>query len=143
MAFYLWLLAGLIFLGLELLVPGVILAFFGCGAILVAFLVLIFPMPFGLQLLIMLVSSILMLILFRNKLLKKLNPDNKKIKFGSVVGKKVKVIETIHPGLTGHVELHGSGWGAEELRVDIEIPEGTWVIVRGRKNITLIVEPIK
>ena len=143
MAFYLWLLAGLIFLGLELFVPGVVLAFFGCGAILVAVLVLIFPMPFGLQLFIMLASSILMLILFRNKLLNKLTSDTKKIRFGSVVGEKVKVIETIPPGLTGHVELHGSQWGAEAHRVDIEIAEGTWVIVRGRKNITLVVEPIK
>ena len=143
MAFYLWLLAGTVLLGLELFVPGVILAFFGLGAILVAFLVLLFPMPFGLQLFIMLASSILMLILFRNKLVKRLTSDTKKIAFDSVVGKKVKVIQTIPPGLTGHVELHGSHWKAEAHQVDIEISEGTWVIIRGRKNITLIVEPIK
>ncbi len=38
------------------------------------------------------------------------------------------MIETIPPGLTGHVELHGSQWGAEAHRVDIEIAEGTWAI---------------
>jgi len=142
-AFYLWLLAGIILLGSELFVPGVVLAFFGCGAILVALLLLIVPMPFGLQILIFLVVSIALLVFFRNKLLKRFSPDNKKIAFDSEVGKRVKVIETIPPGLTGKVELHGSQWKAEAHREDMEIPEGTWVIVRGRKNITLIVEPVK
>lgn len=143
MAFYIWLLVGIVLLGLELMVPGVVLAFFGCGALLVALLVLFLPLSLSVQILILLFSSLLFLILFRKRILEKITQKEKKVEFDSVVGEKVQVIKTIPPGLTGQVELHGARWSAEAHRDDLEIPEGSWVIIRGRKNITLIVEPIK
>ena len=143
MAFYVWLILGVVLLGLELFIPGVILVFFGIGAVLTALLLFIFNMSLGLQIFIFLAASILSLVLFRKKFLSKWTKEDKKIEFDNIIGEKVIVVKTIPKGLTGKVELHGSQWSAEAQRDDIEIAEGTWVIVRGRNNLKLIVEPLK
>ena len=143
MAFYIWLILGVILFGSELFIPGVILVFFGIGAVFTALLSLIFNMSLGLQIFIFLGVSILSLVLFREKFLSKWTKEDKNIEFDNIIGEKVEVVKTIPKGLTGKVELHGSQWNAEAQRDDIKIAAGTWVIVRGRNNLKLIVEPLK
>ena len=66
----LWFLAGIVFLALELVLPGLIVFFFGIGAWCAALAVFLFPIPLTTQLLIFLVASLVALLLLRSTLKK-------------------------------------------------------------------------
>ena len=134
----------LVMLLLEFALPGVIIFFFGVGAMVVAVICLFADISLNTQLVIFIVSSTVMLLSLRKWL--------KGIFIGHVactqegtenledfIGKKVIVTKKIAPDKQGKVEFHGTNWCAE---ADEAIPAGTTVEIIGKSNITLKVKPL-
>ena len=140
-----WFLVGLILLILEFVMPGLIFAFFGVGAWIVAIICLFIPIPLNYQLLlIFIVSSVLSLLLLR-KWLKGIfmghvvSRQDVKENLEGFIGQRAVVKERIVPNSRGKVEFHGTDWQAE---ADEEIAEGTAVEIIGKDNITLKVKAL-
>ncbi len=138
-----WFLVGLALLIMEFVLPGLIIAFFGVGAWIVAIVCLITNIGINTQLIIFIVSSVLSLLCLR-KWLKGIflghavSKQNLKENLEEFIGQKAVVKEKITPKAGGKVEFHGTNWLAE---ADEEIAEGTVVEIVGKDNITLKVKP--
>jgi len=137
-----WFLVGLALLIMEFMLPGLIIAFFGVGACIVAIVCLITEVSLNAQLIIFIVASVLSLLCLRTWLkgifighVKSRQDMTEDIK--EFVGERAVVVEKIMPKAGGKVELHGTNWTAE---ADAEIPEGTAVEVIGKENLTLKVK---
>jgi membrane protein implicated in regulation of membrane protease activity len=139
-----WFVVGLVLLLLELALPGLIVAFFGVGAWIVAIVCLVRDISLNTQLLIFIGSSILSLLLLR-RWLKGIfmghivSKQDIRENLEEFVGKKAVVKEKIVPKAGGRVEFHGTDWAAE---ADVEVPEGAVVEIIGKDNITLKVKAL-
>jgi membrane protein implicated in regulation of membrane protease activity len=134
---FLWFLAGLIMLILELLMPGLIIFFFGIGALVVAAICFFANISLNMQMSIFLAVSILLLLSLRQWIKKAfvghLHSNGLLSEF---TGEKAVVTKQIDPVAGGRVDLHGISWNAQAEEL---IPEGTIVEVIGKNNITLTV----
>lgn len=132
-----WLLSGVIGVGLELILPGFIIIFFGCGAILTGIADWIFPsLPIEVQLVIFLVSSIILLLLFRKMLQKKFfnkATESDDELADEYIGKLAIALTDFQNG-RGEVEFKGSKWDA---LANEEIQKGDTVIITKRESIKL------
>jgi membrane protein implicated in regulation of membrane protease activity len=139
-----WFVVGFILLLFEFVNPGLVIGFFGVGAWIVAFLCLFLPIPVNLQLVIFIVSSIVLLVVFRKKF-KTLFQDrvdeteSSEAAFEDFIGKRAVVTQDITPKNVGKVEFRGTHW---EAKADETIPEGASVEIIGKDNITLKVKPL-
>jgi len=141
-----WFLIGLTLLIMEFVLPGLIIAFFGVGAWIVALVCLFSNYVQGsvnVQLTIFILSSVLSLICLR-KWLKgvflghAVSKQNLKENLEEFIGQKAVVKEKITPKAGGKVEFHGTNWAAE---ADEEIAVETVVEIVAKDNITLKVKP--
>lgn len=134
----LWFLAGLIMLTLEFLMPGLIIFFFGLGALVVAVICFFTDISLNIQMGIFLVASILLLLFLRQWMKRAfaghLHANGALSEF---TGKTAVVTHQIDPVAGGRVDLHGISWNAQAEEL---IPEGTVVEVIGKNNITLTVK---
>lgn len=137
-----WFLVGLALLIMEFALPGLIIAFFGVGACIVAIVCLITDVSLNAQLIIFIIASVLSLVCLRTWLkgifmghVKSRQDMTEDIK--EFIGERAVVVEKIAPKAGGKVELHGTNWTAE---ADAEIPEGTAVEVIGKDSLTLKVK---
>jgi len=137
-----WFIAGIVFFVIELLLPGLILFFFGLGAWCAALAVYLLPMALSSQLLVFLATSLLSLLLLRAAL--------KKIFLGRVLEVDAMdtslpddalglVIEDILPPAEGKVKFAGSFWQAAAEQA---LVRGTIVRIVEKKNLTLKVSPV-
>jgi len=139
-----WFLVGLVLLILEFILPGLIIAFFGVGAWIVALVCLITNIGINTQLIIFIIASILSLLCLR-KWLKGIflghtgSKQNLKENLDEFVGQKAVVKEKIVPKAGGKVEFHGTNWLAQ---ADEEIAEGAMVQIISKDNITLRVKSL-
>ena len=139
-----WFLVGLVLLILEFILPGLIIAFFGVGAWIVALICLLTNIGINTQLIIFIIASVLSLLCLR-KWLKGIflghtgSKQNLKENMDEFVGQKAVVKEKIVPKAGGKVEFHGTNWLAQ---ADEEIAEGTMVQIVGKDNITLMVKSL-
>ena len=139
-----WFLVGLILLIMEFILPGLIIAFFGVGAWVVALVCLITDIGLNTQLIIFIIASVLSLLLLR-KWLKGVflghtdSKQNLEEKLDEFVGQKAVVKKKIVPNAGGKVEFHGTNWLAQ---ADEEIAEGAMVQIIGKDNITLKVKSL-
>ena len=140
----LWFLVGLALLIMEFMLPGLIIAFFGVGACIVAIVCMITDISLNAQLIIFIVASVLSLLCLRTWLkgifmghVKSRQDMTEDLK--EFVGERAVVIEKITPKAGGRVELHGTNWTAE---ADAEIAEGTAVEVIAKENLTLRVKTL-
>jgi membrane protein implicated in regulation of membrane protease activity len=139
-----WFLVGLVLLILEFILPGLIIAFFGVGAWIVALVCLITDIGINTQLIIFIIASVLSLLCLR-KWLKgvflghAVSKQNLKENLDEFIGQKAVVKEKIIPKAGGKVEFHGTNWVAE---ADEEIAEGAMVQIIGKDNITLKVKSL-
>ncbi|MFP4459866.1 MAG: NfeD family protein [Candidatus Zixiibacteriota bacterium] len=141
-----WFAVGILFLFLEFAVPGVILFFFGSGALLTAILSwigILDSLP-G-QMLFFIASSVILLITLRRYLKNtfmgraKGNTNNRG-EMSEFIGKRGKVIRRIVPDSSGgRIKFKGTDWNAE---ADETIEVGKFVRIISYDNITLKVEPI-
>lgn len=138
----LWFLVGIVFLALELLLPGLIVFFFGLGAWCVALLLSLVQMSLAVQLLVFLVSSLLLLLGLRSLL--------KKVFLGRTLEKDAmdrtqllegtgEVIEDIVPPALGKIKYSGSFWLAT---ADQPLAKGTAVRILEKNNLTVKVGPL-
>jgi len=142
---FLWTLAGILLIFVELIVPHFVLAFFGGGALVTALTTALGLTP-GLasQLAVFIVSSLLLLFLLRRYLKKTLTgnmKDNDDLQpFDLDIGKIVPVVRAIDPHHGhGKVRYQGTQWDAA---ADEFIPEGESVRITGGSNLTLRVEKV-
>ena len=139
-----WFLVGIALLIMEFAAPGLIIAFFGAGACIVAIVCLITDISLNAQLIIFLASSVLLLVCLR-RWLKGIfhghitSKQNSTEDISEFVGQRAVVKDTITPKLPGKVELHGTNWQAA---ADVDIPKGTVVEIIGKDNLTLKVKTI-
>jgi membrane protein implicated in regulation of membrane protease activity len=139
-----WFLIGLLLLVLEFVMPGLIVAFFGVGAWVVAVICLFADISLNTQLLVFIITSVLSLLLLR-KWLKGIfmghvvSKQDAKENLEEFVGQRAVVKERIIQNGRGKVEFHGTNWQAE---ADEEIAEGTAVEIIGKDNITLKVKAL-
>lgn len=134
-----WFLIGLGLLLLELLLPGLVILFFGIGAWVTALITALTDMNLNWQILIFLVASLLGLVLLRKYLKRRFfSRTNKEIddQLEEFIGRKAKAIEDFKNG-SGKVEFKGTQWSA---RSDTPVTKGDWVIIRSKESLTLNVE---
>jgi len=136
-----WFVIGLIFLLIEFAAPGLIIAFFGIGAWIVAVVCLFVDISLSTQLIIFLLSSIVLLALLRKYFKKIFKMDSIKnlVDDDEFIGHKAICVEEIKNNKPGKVELKGAAWNAESTT---DINKGDTVKIIDRKSILLIVEPL-
>ena len=135
-----WLLCGVIGLALELILPGLIVLFFGCGALLTGVATWIFPsLQIEGQLIVFVVSSVVLLLFFRKMLRNRFFNNSKESDdelADEYIGKTAVALTDFANG-HGEVEFKGSKW--EALSAD-EIRKGDTVVISSRESIKLTVE---
>lgn len=137
---YFWFLGGIVLLILEMFIPGLVVIFFGFGALLTGVFTAIFNLPIGWEIVIFIISSLLMLFIFRKYLLKKFNKKIPAELENELIGNEAIVTQKIKPGLTGKVMLQDVPWKATS---DVTIEEGINVKIIKTDNLTLFVQPIE
>nr|WP_321465936.1 NfeD family protein [uncultured Desulfobulbus sp.] len=133
----LWFLAGVFFLVLELMLPGLIVFFFGLGAWCAALVLYLWPMELSYQLLVFLISSVFFLVVLRSTLKKvflgrTLEPDA--MDSALPLTGTAEVIEDIVPPALGKVKYGGSFWQAS---AEVPLTKGMIVRVLEKKNLTI------
>ncbi len=139
-----WFFVGLLLLFAEMVVPGLVIAFFAFGAWVVAAVHLCRPLTVNQQLALFIMASVLSLALARSWLKNMFtgyvsSRNDGSVDLGEFVGQRARVIQKISPKLPGRVEFHGSTWQAE---ADGEIAEGSVVEVVDKDNLTLKVKVV-
>jgi inner membrane protein len=139
-----WFILGVLIMGLEFLVPGFVIFFFGAGAVLVAGLTWLLPFlkdNIFLQLVIWLASSVATLgffrrffaPIFRGKEIKDKGEDE-------FVFKTAQVTENIPKNRIGRVNFQGTSWKA--ISYDENIAVGDTVEIMKKDNLTLVVRKV-
>jgi membrane protein implicated in regulation of membrane protease activity len=142
---FLWTLAGILLIFVELIYPHFVLAFFGGGALVTALTTAVGVTPsLASQLAVFIVSSLLLLFLLRRYLKKTLTGNMKDTDdaqaFNLDIGKIVPVVSAIDPHRGhGKVRYQGTQWDAA---ADEFIAAGESVRITGGRNLTLKVERI-
>jgi membrane protein implicated in regulation of membrane protease activity len=141
MEWWMWLAAGLALVVAELATPGgFFIIFFGAGAIAVGILQWLHVID-GLltELLLFTVLSIISLVLFRDRLLHRVQiPPPPTV--DSLVGVLAIVQEQLSPGVVGKVEVRGSTWSARNTSA-VTLDRGQRARVEGVDGLTLAVVP--
>ena len=140
--FWYWLIAGVILVMSEFVVPGFVIVFFGLGACATGILALLFPeQPFTWEIFIFSVLSVVLLFSFRRFMpgvFKGKNvPCTEDVDQDSVSGSSAVTVTAIAPDESGKVEFRGTLWNAKASE---EIPAGVTVKIVSRENLTLNVE---
>jgi inner membrane protein len=140
MTWWLWLVLGLLLTGLELVsAGGFYLIFFGLSALLIGTLELAgVAGPIWLQWFLFTALSIVLLILFRNPLLKALRPQH--VAVDQLVGEIAIPVDDIPAGAVGRAELRGAGWSARNLH-DATLAKGQRCRVQRVDNLMLFLIP--
>ena len=139
-----WTLVGLALMFLELMLPGLIVIFFGLGALIVAAVCFFTEISLNWQLGIFIVSSLALLIILRG-LLKKVFRGHSSSASGAegnlseFIGQRAIVKQKITAQRPGKVEFHGSDWSAT---AEGTIEEGATVEITAQDNITLKVKSL-
>lgn len=139
MAWWIWVLAGLVLLGLELGTPGgFFLAFFGVAALIVGALAAAgLVEPVWLQWLLFSVLSVASVLLFRKPMLewmKRREPVRPDV--DSLVGAEAVLTEDLPAGGVGKAELRGTSWNVR-ARAGGTIARGQRVRVEEVDGLTL------
>ena len=134
-----WFLVGLGLLLLELVLPGLVILFFGVGAWVTALVCAITDINLNWQILIFLLASLLGLVLLRRYLKRKFfgrTDEEIADQLEEFIGRKAKAIADFKSG-TGKVEFKGTQWTATCSET---VSKGDWVIIRAKDSLTLRVE---
>lgn len=113
----LWTVAGLALIALEALVPGLVIMFFGVGALITALACLLLDLSWAAQLVLFACASVLSLLTLRSTLAKvfqgRQRQDREQVEsIGSLVGADAVVTEAIEAEGAGRVKLRGSFYTA-------------------------------
>jgi len=142
MCWWLWLVLGLVLVGLEVLTPGgFYVLFFGVGALVVGTLTgLGWGGPPWLQWLLFSVISVASLLCFRPHLIRLARSKERPDPMDTLVGEIAVLAEELPAGAVGKAELRGTTWTAHNRggralargqRCRVEAVDGLTLIVRG------------
>jgi len=137
-----WFLIGLGLLILELVLPGLVILFFGAGAWVTALVCAISDVNLNMQILIFLVASLLGLVLLRKYLKNRFfSKKDKEMQdqLEEFIGHKAKAIDAFKEG-TGLVEFKGTRWNANSSE---PVSKGQWVTILSQEGLTFNVKPNK
>ena len=134
-----WFIIGFTCFMLEFLLPGVVIAFFGAGAWIVAGLILVIRIPLVAQLFVFIITSVAFLVLLRSRFIGK-DKDGPDVT-DDFIGKQTLVTKAVVKGQFGQVRFKGALWKAETVS-DAVMEPGQYVRIVGQESITLRVEPI-
>jgi membrane protein implicated in regulation of membrane protease activity len=135
-----WFLIGLGLLLLELVLPGLVILFFGVGAWITALVCALTDINLNWQILIFLVASLLGLVLLRRHLKKRFFGRTEKEtqdQLEEFIGRKARAVEEFKDG-AGKVDFKGTRWSAQS---DEPVSKGQWVIIQSKDSLTLNVKP--
>jgi membrane protein implicated in regulation of membrane protease activity len=135
-----WFLIGLGLLLLELVLPGLVILFFGAGAWVTALACVIHDFSLNWQILIFLVASLMGLVLLRKYLKRKFfgrKSGNAEDQLEEFIGRKAKVLEEFKDG-SGRIEFKGTQWSA---RCEDPLKKNQWVRIVEKDSLTLTVKP--
>lgn len=136
-----WFLVGMVLLLAELVLPGLIVVFFGIGAWVTALCCLLFDIGLNAQLAIFLLSSVISLFSLRRLLKRKyMNTqigESAELK-DEYIGKTAVAIEDFNADKCGKVSFKGITWDAVSTS---HIAKGQSLIITGFESIKLFVEP--
>lgn len=136
-----WFLIGLVLILLELVIPGLVMVFFGIGAWITAIACFFFGVELNTQLLIFLVSSVSSLGLLRRALKKRYmdrkSPDGELE--DEYIGQTAVAVSGFGAGEIGKVSFKGADWEATSSQ---PVTPGQRLRITGYKSIRLFVEPL-
>ena len=135
-----WFLIGLGLLLLELVIPGLVILFFGAGAWVTALACVIHDFNLNWQILIFLVASLLGLVLLRKYLRRKFfgkKSGEEEDELEEFIGRKARVLEDFKDG-RGRVEFKGTQWSA---RCKVPLKKNQWVKIVSKDSLILEVSP--
>lgn len=138
-----WFIIGLIFLVLELILPGFVIFFFGVGAWITSLFCLLGEPGTNLQIVIFAVTSVITLVVFRRLLKKRFfdsSDHESRLMDDEFTGRKAVALTSFGKGKDGKVEFKGTTWQASSVN---EVAAGDSVIIISKESIHLNVEPIK
>lgn len=117
MQWWVWVLAGFVLLGLEILTPGgFYVLFFGVGAVIVGVLVgLGVSGPPWTQWFIFSIVSIVSLALFRGRLVRMMDTRTSPAVIDALEDEVAIALEDLAPGAFGKAELRGTSWSAQNV----------------------------
>lgn len=141
MAPWKWLVFGLLLLVSELLnLGGFYLLFFGIGALLIGFGLMVLPgASLTWQLIAFLAISVFSALFLRRPLMQKFQSLRPPRKVDNIAGETAVILETIAPGSEGGAELRGTRWTARNIgdrvleaseRVTVDHIEGLMLCIR-------------
>ena len=137
-----WLVAMIVLLVIEGVVPGLISRWFALGA-LAALVSALLHAPLWLQIVWFLVVSIAALALTRPLAKKYINAKTQPTNADMLIGKECVVRESIDNVLgAGAVSVDGKVWTARTENDDIKVPEGSRAVVVRIEGVKLIVKPL-
>ena len=134
-----WLVLFVVLLVVEIATMGLTTIWFAGGA-LIAFIAAYIHLGIGLQIVLFLAVSILLLVLTRPIAVKYFNQEREKTNVDSLIGQSAIVKEEINTiKATGRVEVNGMEWSAKTEHTEI-IEVNTVVSIKGIQGVKLIVE---
>ena len=134
-----WLVLFVVLLVVEIATMGLTTVWFAGGA-LIAFFAAYIHWGIGLQIVLFLAVSILLLVLTRPIAVKYFNQEREKTNVDSLIGQNAVVLEEINTiKATGRVEVNGMEWSAKTEHTEI-IEVNTVVSIKGIQGVKLIVE---
>ena len=137
-----WLVLGLVLVVAEMAsAGGFYIVFFGIGALVVGALARFgLAGPLWMQLLLFSVISVASLVLFRGRLLRRVQHDPQAPSVDQIVGEVAIAAEDLAPGSIGKVELRGSSWSARNGAA-VPVSRGTRCRVVRVDGLMLHIEP--
>lgn len=141
MAWWAWIIVGLLLLGAEGAgMGGFFLMFFGIGGVAVGVLVLLgVAGPDWMQWILFSALSLISMLLFRRQLLAGSAGVHDGGDRDTIVGERGKVLVAMAAQAEGSVEVRGTTWSATNVG-ERELPEGAACVVRAVRGISLEVE---
>jgi len=137
-----WFLIGLGLLILELVLPGLVILFFGVGAWITALVCAFTDISLNWQILIFLVASLLGLVLLRKYLKNRFfSRTDKEVEdqLEEFIGHKGRAIDDFKEG-EGQIEFKGTHWSA---RCGEPVAKGEWVEITSKDSLVLQVKKSK
>lgn len=134
-----WLIAFVVFVGIEVATMALTTIWFAGGAF-IAFLLSLLGAGVEIQLAVFVIASFLLLFLTRPFASRYINRNTVKTNAESLIGKKARVTEEINDDLgTGTAVIGGQEWTARTEDRSMVIPAGVMVTVKDIKGVKLIV----
>ena len=137
-----WLVAFVIFIGIEAGTMALTTIWFAGGS-LAAFLAALFGLPVQVQLVLFLLVSFLLLIFTKPFVTRFVNRDTEKTNVEGLIGTRGRVTAEINNAMSvGAVVVNGQEWTARAVSDDTVIPAGQPVVIREIRGVKLIVEQV-